>query len=394
MNHENRLIAAIGASREAYQKLSPYVEKDDLSDFSAEVYREIAHFYDTDQDVPRIDWELVKGNLVEAFPKRKGLIEEYVSSLPSSVSVPNLLSIYEKVKKEKIGYEIIQAVSGGKEEVARELMEQYLNFCVDERSEELFHAKTVEELDTHLSGHNLIPLYPLGLNEILGGVPRQSQICVFARPDAGKTTFAINAAVGAAQNNFRVLYIGNEDAPARMVFRILTRFCKTPEELIKVDTKKYYDLAIERGYANLYFLPMSPGTLGEITKWVEKLKPDMLVVDQVRNLNVKKESMTVNLEQACIGLRNIAKKHNLVSLLVTQAGDSAEGKLYLTMSDVDSSKTGLQGTLDLLIGLGLSQELKDMSPRRVMMCFPKNKLCAPISPRSATIDYTTNLVTA
>jgi hypothetical protein len=179
-----------------------------------------------------------------------------------------------------------------------------------------------------------------------------------------------------------------------MVFRILTRFCKTPEELIKVDTKKYYDLAIERGYANLYFLPMSPGTLGEITKWVEKLKPDMLVVDQVRNLNVKKESMTVNLEQACIGLRNIAKKHNLVSLLVTQAGDSAEGKLYLTMSDVDSSKTGLQGTLDLLIGLGLSQELKDMSPRRVMMCFPKNKLCAPISPRSATIDYTTNLVTA
>jgi KaiC/GvpD/RAD55 family RecA-like ATPase len=305
--------------------------------------------------------------------------------------VPNLLSIYEKVKKEKIGYEIIQALSGNKDEQVRELMEQYLNFCVEERSEEIFHAKSLDELEQHVSGKNLLPLFPLGLHEVLGGVPRQSQICVFARPDVGKSCFSINAAVGAAQNSFRVLYIGNEDAPARMVFRILTRFCKEPEHVIKADPKKYYDLAIEKGYANLYFLPMSPGTLGEITKWVEKIKPDMLVVDQVRNLKVKPESMTVNLEQACIGLRNIAKKYNLVTLLVTQAGDSAEGKTYLNMSDVDSSKTGLQGTLDLLIGLGQNAEMKDM--KRVVLNFPKNKLSAPIKPFSANIDYERNLIT-
>ena len=143
--------------------------------------------------------------------------------------------------------------------------------------------------------------------------------------------------------------------------------------------------AEDNGYDNFYFVDLHPGTIAEVRKEIEEIRPDIVIVDQVRLLRVVKDSPTRNLEEGCIAMRNLAKEFHFVSVLVTQAGASATNKLYIDMEDVEWSNTSVQGQQDLMIGIGQTNELKTRN--QIMLSFPKNKLTAPIKPFVCRIDY-------
>ena len=132
----------------------------------------------------------------------------------------------------------------------------------------------------------------------------------------------------AAEKGFRVLYVGNEDPAPKMVMRILSRFLRKPEHEFRnqPDTDQ---IALDRGYSNIFFKEMHPGNYAELRSWIVKLNPDVVVIDQIRNMNFKADSMTINLEQGVIATRNLAKEFNLVMVVITQAGDSATNKVVL-----------------------------------------------------------------
>jgi hypothetical protein len=68
--------------------------------------------------------------------------------------------------------------------------------------------------------------------------------------------------------------------------------------------------------------------------------------------------------------RELAKTYAPV-IAVSQAGGTAENKLWLTMDDVDSSKTAKQGEADFIIGIG--KESDNTSNARYLN-ISKNKL--------------------
>lgn len=393
MSLEKKLLQTISSSKEYYNKLSALLQNTPFTFIGQKVFKEIDDFYKTDPSAPKVDDDVLMERLSKKYEKDWELILEYLSQWPVPESVPNVIKIYEDYYKERLGVDIASSLMGNNEAHAKQLMETYLTLNVEDKVDEVFNATPIEELEQHVTGNNLIPIYPSKLNDYLGGgVPRQSHICVFARPDVGKSTVAINIAGKAAQLGYRVLYIGNEDPAPKMVFRIVARLTKTPESIIRKDPAQYYKLAMENGYENVFFVPMHPGTIPEVRQRIEKVEPDLVIIDQIRNLHVKPDSMTVNLEQASIATRNLAKEFNLVMTVVTQAGNSAANKAVLDMEDVEWSNTGLPGQMDLMIGVGQSHEMKQMN--QIVLSFPKNKFTAPIKPFHAAIDYSTQVITA
>jgi hypothetical protein len=100
--------------------------------------------------------------------------------------------------------------------------------------------------------------------------------------------------------------------------------------------------------------------------------------------------MTQSLENNGIAVRNMLLQYGLIGLSVTQAGGSAEGKLWLEMTDLDGSKTGLPGTLDLQLGLGFNEDLKARNQRALSFC--KNKLSSePGSTEGIIVDVNFSL---
>lgn len=204
------------------------------------------------------------------------------------------------------------------------------------------------------------------------------------------TTAAINIVGGILQAGYRVLYIGNEDPSEIIILRVLGRLCNVPRNEL-LSKKKHYDgLARSRGYNNFTFAGLCPGTIGEIRSLIEAYEPDVVVVDQVKNLHVTKASSVENLEEAVEHTRNFAKEFNIVSIVVTQAGESARGKLVLDLEDVYNSKTGIPGQMDLMIGIGQDEAHKMSS--RVVLSTPKNKLSAPLQPIVCKVDYVCNTI--
>jgi len=232
----------------------------------------------------------------------------------------------------------------------------------------------VDDLFDELDPSNLINVYPKSLNDHLdGGVPRGTHIVVFARPETGKSMFMINMCSECLQQGLKVLYLGNEDPAATMRQRILSNMTGLP----RADILRYIDdvkaEAGDKGYNNLIFVERSPGTVSEVRRLVMRYKPDVFIVDQIRNLNTSKSLSKVEaLEYVAQSMRNLGKEAQALAVSVTQAGNSGDGKLILDMGDVDYSNTGIPSTADLMIGIGINREYEAAKKR--MISLPKNKI--------------------
>lgn len=117
---------------------------------------------------------------------------------------------------------------------------------------------------------------------------------------------------------------------------------------------------------------------------------DVVILDQIRNMRLKSDSRTAELEAAGIEARAIAKEMGVLVVSITQAGDSATNKVYLEMSDVDSSKTGIPASADLMIGLGSDAAMKLNGLMGISL--PKNKLSGLHDHFTVTCNFSTGEV--
>jgi hypothetical protein len=196
---------------------------------------------------------------------------------------------------------------------------------------------------------------------------------------------------GFLRQGLKVLYVGNEDPAADILMRLISRLSKMTKQQIMENPEEAEKRAFDKGYGNIVVAALSPGNFFEIRKLVDKYNPDVVILDQLRNLEVNSENRVLQLEKSAQEARNLAKRYNVVVVSVTQAGDSAEGVAILGRSDVDFSKTGIPATLDLMIGIGADNAMEKHGLRTISLC--KNKLSGnhehftvSINPQLGTVE--------
>jgi hypothetical protein len=186
-----------------------------------------------------------------------------------------------------------------------------------------------------------------------------------------------------AARGARVLYVCNEEPQKAIQDRFLSRLGATrlwdldnPDPAI---ARAAYGAAIERaearGWANVSVMHSAGVKLAEIPRYIEQVEPQVLVLDQIRNVGVGKggeDSLTRSLEIAARALREWGDEYSMRCFGVAQAGDAAEGKSHLTLTHLDSSKTGAQGAFDVMIGVGVTQDMK-LTEKRIIN-IPRNKV--------------------
>jgi hypothetical protein len=188
----------------------------------------------------------------------------------------------------------------------------------------------------------------------------------------GKTLVLINMVAGFTKQGLRTLYVGNEDPVADLQMRYINRITGRTKDQVLSDPTGTQAILEKRNYQNVIFAPLAPGTFPKIRRLVEKYKPHVVVLDQLRNLDVDSENRTQALEKAATEARNLAKGMGVLVVSVSQASDSASGKRILTRGDVDSSNVGIPGQADVMIGIGATEE--DEQHNRRTFSFPKNKI--------------------
>jgi replicative DNA helicase len=375
------ILSAVIASREAYDRIRPHINAKDLTPAVAFWYDLADAWYRQDKTAGSIDVATIRG-LGESRitnPKQRDTLMGVIAGLPASPSPSNVVAVALELKRWNIGMELAAAIAARDAKKTSKLHAEFgellsASTLQAKETTEWEDAVPIEQIFEKVGTANRIPLAPSVLNKrINGGALPGHHVLVFARPEMGKSTFAVNAGVQLAIQGRKVLYAGNEDQINVLKARALSRATNMTLAQAEADKDRAFRIYRERGVEdNLIFKQLKHGSANALREQIELIEPSILIVDQIRNLESDDEGMVQRLETNGQVMRELLLEYGLIGISVTQAGDSATGKVWLGMHDLDNSKTGLPGTADLMIGIGASAEMLTRNQRALSL--PKNKL--------------------
>jgi replicative DNA helicase len=184
------------------------------------------------------------------------------------------------------------------------------------------------------------------LNKHVGGLHKGDFTIVFARPEAGKTTFCCSEFVHMSQqvsNEHPVLWLNNEERGVK----VKTRMYQSALGLTYEENQEKY-----RESVNLVLYDKGVITRREVERLIKQIQPSLIVFDQIDKIRgFKADRPDLAVGQIYIWARELAKEYCPV-IGVCQASASAENKKWLTMEDMSESKTSKPAEADLIIGLG------------------------------------------
>lgn len=352
-------------------------------------------YYSTDAEASSVDVDILNSRIEREVQSNKlaHVLIGIVKELPD-VSPKNLTEELVAVKRHAVGLKLASALTAGSGDASaiEGLIQQWQSYVgvadyeATETQEAPITGVSVESLfKTTFNTENLIKVFPKSLNDRLDGGARPGhQLLVFAQTEMGKTLVAINMVAGFLYQKLPVLYVGNEDPAADILLRLGTRLSGLNKYEIRDNPQSAQKRIEERNGGLFTIAPLAPGTFTEVDKLVTTYKPKVVVLDQLRNMNVKSENRTTSLERAATEARNLAKRRGLLVVSLTQAGDSASGKRSLGVGDVDGSNVGIPGQMDAIIGVGADEQMLRQNLR--MFSFPKNKLSGNHEPITVQVD--------
>lgn len=376
---EQKVLAAICQSREAFDKVHRYLDEGDLSPQGKAWLPLISEWYKRDSKCRGIDMQLLKERGKRQLPeKHLDTLVGYLDMLPAEVSPSNVVAEVLDLQRFVRGNQLCAAIQGRDEKKIEALLEEYeaLRKAETLGTSEIRWTEDDSEMQQRLSREGLIKIAPSSLNtKVKGGAARGDHIIVFGRPEAGKTMFTVNMVSGFLKFEHKVLYIGNEEDTYKTRKRIICNLAGCTPDQFEEQPDKAISLAKERGLDLLRICHMNPGTIPEIEDLLKEIRPDVLVLDQIRNISIPGkggDSMVTKLERLGIEVRALLGRYDCLGVSVTQAGNPDHADPWLRMEDLDNSKTGLPAQADLIIGVGANEELVQANQRAISLC--KNKL--------------------
>lgn len=385
---EKQLLSAALHSRASYslimEHIAPESKRKKQDSYTPEfriLIGKVGEYYDRDAEAQHVEQEVMNALIDVSVPndKHKERFKNILADAYSAdVSVLNINSLLLQAKRHEVGDRLAFKLVN-RDDASEELAEYNKLMAaevIDDGGDEgLLRADDLAAaLTAVVNGEAGMSLYPAALGEAIGprGLQPGSHVTVFGRPEISKSGFCITNTARWAMAGYKVLYFINEDPAINIQLRILCCITGLSEDQVLADIDNAIQLANSRGFGNIVIKSLAPGSAAEIERWVDEEQPDAIVVDQLRNLWAKADSRTNQLDQVARDVRDIGKAKGIVVLSVSQAGESAEGKAILGMNDIDSSKTGIPGACDVLIGIGATKEQEHTGYRTLTLC--KNKV--------------------
>lgn len=395
---EQKLLSAL-CHRVHYDALASQLRPhEDFSPAGRIVFAEIERYFRADPAAQICDLGILTERTCRhvSGEAHKNLLRDFLGQLTLDISGINVLAEWNYQRQQTAKSALLQVLAAPTEVPAqiKTALDNYQaslgSGAVEEAALYTVHVpSTVAELRSKTDSRCRLPVLPAALNEkINGGALPGNVLFFFARPEVGKTAFALNLARGPARLGHKVLYLGNEDALEEMILpRAWCAFSGMPWEKAGPEMEV---AAMRNGLKHITFVSLWPGTPAQIDELVTKYSPALTIVEQVGNLSMKDDNYTQQLGRIMRSLRAIAKRSRTVMACIHQAGDSAQDKLVLELGDVSWSNTDMAAQADLMVGIGMTPSYYTQHMRMLSVC--KNKLSGwhghfPVEIDEATSRY-------
>lgn len=195
------------------------------------------------------------------------------------------------------------------------------------------------------------------LNRILGSIRQGDFGFIFARPEAGKTTFLTSEVTYMAEQVDRpILWFNNEEQGGKVKIRCFQASLGiTLEELMK-DPKKCQEEYLRLTKGNIKIYDDATTDRRQVERLTEQFKPALIVFDQLDKIyGFENDREDLRMGQIYVWARELAKEYAPV-IGVCQASGEGDGQEFLKMGSVSNSKTSKAAEADWILGIGYKDE--------------------------------------
>ena len=191
------------------------------------------------------------------------------------------------------------------------------------------------------------------LNKSLGSLRLGNFGFIFARPETGKTTFLASQLGGMAlQVDNPIWWFTNEQSGDDILTRVYQSVLNVTLVDLYRDTKKARSDFLEKTKGNIRIVYDTGLNKSKVESLLGKRGAGLIIFDQIDPIKgFKADRDDLELTAIYEWARSLAGLYAPV-IGVCQAGQSGDGKRWLTMNDVNNSKTGKQGSADWMMGIG------------------------------------------
>lgn len=251
-----------------------------------------------------------------------------------------------------------QAVSGV-EEVEGLLAEYHrITSDLDEDSRE-FEPIQISEVLEYTEAEGLkwaLPFLLDGLGPLRGAYLYH----IFARPDSGKTSLCCHLAAHFAyqlrHTDECVLYLSNEEHIIRVRRRILCASLNRGPDELSTDEEAFQKEFLQKGGGRIATHGDCQSVV-EVEKYISRYQPKVVFIDvgpKVQPLGITKTMSGPDRKHLTYKrFRELANQYDCAIITTGQADETATGKMFLNLNQMDGSKVGIPSELDAAIGIGV-----------------------------------------
>jgi hypothetical protein len=249
--------------------------------------------------------------------------------------------------------------TGGLPEVD-DIMQEYSDLCtLSDKTDQLQDCDiTFQEAMEFRASDSGIRWPVAGLNKAIGGV-EPSLGLIIARPDTGKTSFILNClsyfAYQLRGTDHQLLYCGNEEGIIGLKARLGVSLLGVTTEWAEQNAKAFGEQVSQRNGDCVRFHSGVRSTR-DVETLLKRYNPLVVVADQIAKFQLpgNKDEGPKGLANVYGWFRQAGQDYNSMVMAVAQAGATA-GQ-WVTMDDINGSKTDVPGELDWGVGIGMINE--------------------------------------
>jgi len=379
-------------TKEKYDKLKSEIDASIFQNGAREIYKTIGYIYRDNPNITQINFSDLKLAYFNtyypntSFASQKN-IHELIDSIerqeePSDDVVATALKSMYRIKKADELARICLDISNNPSSSSLKQVEKFMANVDEEQTQQESEAvtKDVDEIVEALQEQGEFKFNLNSLQRATNGIGRGNFMIVFARPDVGKTAFWVSLVAspnGFAWQEKKVSIFANEEPAIRTQMRLLNASSGLQRGNILNGSR---DLAKQKWSTISPYIDNFDcvgKTMDDLDEYCSTNDVDILIIDQLDKINVtgKYNATHEKLREVYTQSRELAKRHNILVIGMSQASAEAQGRSRVTFSTMENSKTGKAAEADIILGIGKEDEVENYLEDCVrFVTLSKNKL--------------------
>jgi len=379
-------------TKEKYDKLKSEIDISIFQNGAREIYKTISNIYKDNPNITQINFSDLKLAYFNTYYPNTSYasqknIHELIDSLerqeePSDDVVATALKSMYRIKKADELARICLDISNNPSSTSLKQVEKFMANVDEEQTQQESEAvtKDVDKIVEALQEQGEFKFNLNSLQRATNGIGRGNFMIVFARPDVGKTAFWVSLVAspnGFAWQEKKVSIFANEEPAIRTQMRLLNA---------STGLQRGNILNGSRDLAKQKWSTISPyidnfdcvgKTMDDLDEYCSTNDVDILIIDQLDKINVtgKYNATHEKLREVYTQSRELAKRHDILVIGMSQASAEAQGRSRVTFSTMENSKTGKAAEADIILGIGKEDEVENYLEDCVrFVTLSKNKL--------------------